>query len=80
MVTNSNLSISARKKPSLSTWLFSYPSRRLGISSRVSVYIIAEGVYHHAERVYPRLDDIQACGLMIYNSFGIDDIHGLRRD
>ena len=26
-------------------------SRRLGISSRVSVYIIAEGVYHHAKRV-----------------------------
>jgi len=33
--------------------LFFYPSRRLGISSRVSVYIIAEGVSHHAKRVFP---------------------------
>ena len=31
---------------------------------------------------YPslRLDDIQPCGLMICNSFEIDDIHALRRD
>ena len=41
---------------------------------RVSVYIIAVGVYHHAERVFLRLDDIQGFALMIYNSFGIDDI------
>ena len=44
------------------------------MESRVSVYIIAVGVYHHTERVFMRLDDIQGFALMIYNSFGIDDI------
>ena len=33
-----------------------------------SVYIIAEGVYHHAERVFLRLDDIQHFVLMIYDA------------
>ena len=54
--------------------LLFYPSRRLGISSRVSVYIIAAGVYHHAERVFLRLDDIQGFALMIYR-LAADDIH-----
>ena len=40
-----------------------YPSRRLGISSRVSVYFL-------------RLDDIPFCERMIYNSCGIDDMQG----
>ena len=62
---------------------FFYPSRRLGISSRFSVYIIAVGVYHHAERVFMRLDDIQGFALMIYR-LTADDIHafgvmGMRR-
>ena len=47
---------------------FFYPSRRLGISSRDSVYIIAAGVYHHAKRVCLRLDEIQHFVLMIYHS------------
>ena len=55
---------------------------RLGISSRVSVYLINNGkaviVYHHTAGVYfCRLDDIQLLAkLMICNSFGIDDIQG----
>ena len=44
-----------------------YPSRRLGISSRVSVYIINHGIAvvgsHHAIGVY-----IISCGLMIYST------------
>ena len=55
---------------------FFYPSRRLGISSRVSVYIIAVGVYHHRRCILLRLDDIQNFVLMICNPFGIDDIQG----
>ena len=49
---------------------------RLGISSRISVYIIAVGVYHHTKCVFCRLDDIQNFVLMICNSNGIDDMHG----
>ena len=42
-----------------------------------SVYIIAEGVYHHAKHESScGLMIYKACALMIYNSFGIDDIHG----
>ncbi len=33
--------------------LLFYPSRRLGISSRVSVYIIAAGAYHQPKAVFP---------------------------
>ena len=33
--------------------LFFYPSRRLGISSRVSVYIIAVGAYHQPKAALP---------------------------
>ena len=44
-----------------------YPSRRLGISSRVSVYIIKGDFVafasHHGNAVY-----IISCGLMRYNS------------
>ncbi len=54
---------------------------RLGISSRVSVYIINNGnavvVSHHTEGVYfCRLDDMQNFVLMICNSCGIGDIQG----
>ena len=48
--------------------LLFYPSRRLGISSRFSVYIIAVGVYHHRRCILLRLDEIQHCVLMIYNA------------
>ena len=43
----------AKKNELLSTKssFFFYPSRRLGISSRVSVYIIAVGAYHQPEAV-----------------------------
>ena len=67
------------KKHLLSTdkrCFFSYPSRRLGISSRVSVYIIAVGVYHHRRCILLRLDEMQHFVLMICNSFGIDEIQG----
>nr|MDD5837459.1 hypothetical protein [Eubacteriales bacterium] len=33
------------------SYFFFYPSRRLGISSRVSVYIIAVGAYHQPKAV-----------------------------
>ena len=61
--------------------LFCYPSRRLGISSDVSRYIIKGGVAafvsHHALAcILLRLDDIQNFVLMICNSCGIDDIQG----
>ena len=47
---------------------FFYPSRRLGISSRFSVYIIAVGVYHHRRCILLRLDEMQHFVLMIYNA------------
>ena len=43
---------SAKKEQAIGL-LFFYPSRRLGISSRDSVYIIAVGVYHQPKAVYP---------------------------
>ena len=56
--------------------VFSYPSRRLGISSDFSLYLITVGAYHHALAcIHLRLDDIQGYTLMIYNFFEIDDIH-----
>ena len=55
---------------------FVYPRRRLGISSRISVYIIAVSAYHHRRCISLRLDDIQPRWLMICNSYGIGDIHG----
>ena len=52
-----------------------------GISSRASVHLITEGVYHQPQAVFRfRNDDIQNFVLMICNSCGIDDIHGFRRD
>jgi len=66
--------------------LFVYPSRRLGISSR------QRRGYHQGRRaalvshqplwgwILLRLDEIQHCVLMIYNSYGIGDIQGLRLD
>ena len=60
---------------------FFYPSRRLGISSRASVYIIAEGVSHHALAcIHLRLDDIQCFALMICNSLRNWWYTRLRRD
>ena len=57
--------------------LFFYPSRRLGISSRVSVYIIKVGkadlVSHHAVGVYKSF-----CGLMRYSPFGLMRYNSLR--
>ena len=66
--------MSSKKNEAYASFFF-YPSRRLSISSRASVYIITEGVSHRAKRVFLRLDDIQHYVLMICNSFGIDDIH-----
>ena len=48
--------------------LLFYPSRRLGISSYFSVYIITVGVYHHRRCMLLRLDEIQHFVLMIYNA------------
>ena len=61
-------------------WCFFIHCESNGISSRVSVYIIAVGVYHQPQVVYFRNDDIQNFVLMICNSFGIDDIQGIRLD
>ena len=60
---------------------FFYPSRRLGISSPHKVRCISSaplGLYLITrQRVFfLRLDEMQHCVLMIYNSFGIDDIQG----
>ena len=71
------------KKELLSTKssFFVYPSRRLGISSPHKVRCISSaplGLYLITrQRVFfLRLDEMQHCVLMIYNSFGIDDIQG----
>jgi hypothetical protein len=49
--------------------VFSYPSRRLGISSDFSLYLITEGAYHHALAcISLRLDDIQHFVLVIYKT------------
>ena len=60
--------------------LFSYPSRRLGISSPREVRCISSaplGLYLITRQRASclRLDDIQHFVLMICNSYGIDDIH-----
>ena len=60
---------------------FFYPSRRLGISSPHKVRCISSaplGLYLTTrQRVFfLRPDEMQHCVLMIYNSFGIDDIQG----
>ena len=72
----SNISLNSRvaflyyepnKKHIASRCAFCYSSRRLGISSRVRVYMIAEGVSHHRRCITPaawwyttlRVDDIQ---------------------
>ena len=47
-----------------------------GISSRFSVYLITEGVYHQPQAVFAFAMMIyNGEPLVIYNSFGIDDIH-----
>ena len=52
-----------------------------GISSRVSVYLITEGAYHQPKAVFAFAMMIyNGKPLVIYNSFGIDDIHASRRD
>ncbi len=38
---------------------FFYPSHRLGMESRVSVYVIAVGVWHHQGCIFLRLDSIR---------------------
>ena len=49
--------------------VFVYPSRRLGISSDFGLYLITEGVYHHALAcIHQRLDDIQGYTLVIYKT------------
>ena len=48
-----------------------------GISSRVSVYLITEGAYHQPKAVFAFAMMIyNGKPLVIYNSCGIDDIHG----
>ena len=59
---------SKKIRTSYEVLIFFIQADRLGISSRFSVYIIAEGVYHHTKCVFCRLDDIQNCVLMICNS------------
>ena len=61
--------------------VFVYPSHRLGISSDL------QSGYHRRRRISLatgcirfRNDDIQHFVLMICNSYGIDDIQGLRLD
>ena len=81
----SNPSFCANKKELLSTKssFFVYPSRRLGISSDASRYIISpcRAVSHHALAcIFLRLDDIQHFVLVICNFCEIDDIQGLRLD
>ena len=49
--------------------VFSYPSRRLGISSDFGLYLITVGVSHHALAcIHLRLDDIQHVVLVIYKT------------
>ena len=73
---------SKKLRTSIEVLNFFIQADRLGISSRVSVYIIKGGnaalVSHHTVGVYLcRLDDIQLLAkLMICNSCGIDDIQG----
>ena len=51
--------------------VFVYPSRRLGISSDFSLYIISPmaSISSRFSVYLLRLDDIQTCGLMIYSLF-----------
>jgi len=58
--------------------LFVYPSRRLGMESRVSVYGIAVGAWHHRRCIFCgsipyRLatDSIQCFALIPYTPFGV---------
>ena len=51
-VASSSLVTPTKKELRNSEALF-YPSRRLGISSRVGVYIIAVGAYHQPKAVLP---------------------------
>lgn len=52
--------------------VFVYPSRRFGISSRVSVYIITEGASSRGLMIYKAfvLIDLQKCGI-IYSQRGV---------
>ena len=74
--------ISTKKSSFYGTRIFLFKPTGLVYHHDAVVYIIAEGVYHHTEGVYfCRLDDIQLfTKLMICNSYGIDDIQGLRLD
>ena len=78
-----------QKRPSRKTWSFFIHCESNGISSRASVYLITEGVYHQPKAVFCfRNDDIQHSVLMIYNSLRnwwyarlrLDSIHDFRRD
>ena len=52
-----------------------------GISSRFSVYLITEGVYHQPQAASSFAMMIyNGKPLVICNSYGIDDIHASRRD
>jgi len=66
--------------------LFVYPSRVPWhiITAQRAVHIIKGGkpplhLITRQRAFSLRLDDIQPCGLMICNSFGIDDMQRLRR-
>jgi len=64
-------------------FLLSKPQAWHIITAQRAVHIISPfgAVSHHALAcIYLRFDDIQTFVLMIYNSCGIDDIHGSRRD
>ena len=56
----------SQKNRQVSTCRFFYPIRRLGMESRVSVYVIAIGVWHHRRCI--------SCGLIPYDCYAINSI------
>ena len=71
----SNPTVSAKNRQ-VSTCRFFIHCESNGISSRVSVCLVTEGAYHQPKAVFAFAMMIyNGKPLMIYNSFGIDDIH-----
>ena len=57
-----------------------YSSRRLGMESRVSVYDIAVGVWHHQRCIFLRLDSIRLLCNQFHTATSCGFHAGLRRD
>ena len=53
VVAGSSPAGGAKKKALAKASAFFYPIRRIGMKSRVSEYVIAVGVWHHAQHVSP---------------------------